>query len=1125
MEIVAPALQKKYHKITGISRGNSFNASSASDPPTPTPTPTLNASTSKSSTSTTLAPKYPVQAQPQRDDNTLKMAKIENLTEPNTLNTQPNVRIKGMSSLKQKAQQVIQSARQSETVLPLPSRNAFSSNQPLNLTSDSNATVCSVTENLNKRPQGLPFVTSSTSSGVPITQPLVIETTSQPSSHQNHHPQNPERSIIKSLLLNSRGLAVPTTGEGEDAIYTCPLCKISFRSADNLQNHTKNYCQGTPPMCTQSSGQNRNNSPHSAPISPVGSPSHKYFRSNSFNINLPEKYSPNTLAKLASSSLRHHRTPLSLAKLAAERTGSYFSKSSPGSSRGRPENINIGANIGHGSSGIANSNPSGSGHISMQSVSSQCVQITKQLIDALPSPGPLLGKTRLVDTYNVANENKREDAIVSNYAMPAIPLNSESVSNDQESSSKNARYNETLSSPNRKRQRRDSYTHSPPLKNAIMSNELLLSQKNPRLLQMCGGDLKIFERKGDTTPKFGSSGGSIISISPDRLSESSPIGLRAGLLSGGSIIETPSKKTPSSVSPSRQTPERLTPHSALTIDPHFTLNGGSQSHLIFQYPPVNPITAVNPLTLPLLNTNEPKKILYGDRIIPYVQGMPGPNSLPIVNQMRSPSPVRKKIMPSSPVAIRPVPNQQSSMHSTYLITNKSAFPLHANSPKLSPKAFSDVIGRPSINSNYNNQAFHYREYMAPIWSPALTPKITDANKKSFNFTRIADNLSPSKTPMNSSDSTTTTMANTELKCFNFETLIPKPEVLMRTNKYRASGKVSPLHIDVVSVPTLVVPATSLTSTLSSSSQSPMTSRLSPNAEQTSEIALKQTTKPTKFLRPTTLPLKPGTFSPKRHHGITPTANTLPLISPDTPRPSKSCIQLYLNGHAYTYLGLKCSTKPFYCTVNRPQMVHFINQSKQPISCYSNWQICEESSPLGLTPKELMSAYDSRQRLQQYRRFGKYTIANKTSRCTTLHSQSLICTAVDTRSPQAAAAGEMVQSNKKGAAFAKPTESLRILGMHTASSTTDSSTELSLNSDSGYHTGSTSATSLSMVSTTPTVPGGYESNEHYTYVRGRGRGRYVCSECGIRCKKPSMLKKHIRTHTDVRPYTCQHCSFR
>ncbi|XP_023276757.1 human immunodeficiency virus type I enhancer-binding protein 2 homolog [Seriola lalandi dorsalis] len=69
------------------------------------------------------------------------------------------------------------------------------------------------------------------------------------------------------------------------------------------------------------------------------------------------------------------------------------------------------------------------------------------------------------------------------------------------------------------------------------------------------------------------------------------------------------------------------------------------------------------------------------------------------------------------------------------------------------------------------------------------------------------------------------------------------------------------------------------------------------------------------------------------------------------------------------------------------------------------------------------------------------------------------------------------------------------------------------------------------STAQTVPtrikifeGGYKSNEDYVYVRGRGRGKYICEECGIRCKKPSMLKKHIRTHTDVRPYICRVCNF-
>ena len=55
-------------------------------------------------------------------------------------------------------------------------------------------------------------------------------------------------------------------------------------------------------------------------------------------------------------------------------------------------------------------------------------------------------------------------------------------------------------------------------------------------------------------------------------------------------------------------------------------------------------------------------------------------------------------------------------------------------------------------------------------------------------------------------------------------------------------------------------------------------------------------------------------------------------------------------------------------------------------------------------------------------------------------------------------------------------------------------------------------------------GGFKCNAEYTYVRGRGRGKYVCGECGIRCKKPSMLRKHIRTHTDLRPYSCSHCAF-
>jgi len=54
------------------------------------------------------------------------------------------------------------------------------------------------------------------------------------------------------------------------------------------------------------------------------------------------------------------------------------------------------------------------------------------------------------------------------------------------------------------------------------------------------------------------------------------------------------------------------------------------------------------------------------------------------------------------------------------------------------------------------------------------------------------------------------------------------------------------------------------------------------------------------------------------------------------------------------------------------------------------------------------------------------------------------------------------------------------------------------------------------------PGGYRSTESYVYVRGRGRGRYVCAKCGVRCKKPSVLRKHLQSHTDVRPHHCDIC---
>lgn len=185
-----------------------------------------------------------------------------------------------------------------------------------------------------------------------------------------------------------------------------------------------------------------------------------------------------------------------------------------------------------------------------------------------------------------------------------------------------------------------------------------------------------------------------------------------------------------------------------------------------------------------------------------------------------------------------------------------------------------------------------------------------------------------------------------------------------------------------------------------------------------DVPLKEETKPNKFLRPTSLPLKPGTFTPKKHHGITPTANTLPLISPETPRPKKSYGQLYLNGHAYTYLGLKCSTRVFYCTLNRPQPMYVTQQ--HGLSMYSNWEICKEAPP-----DVDMAHYDSRHRPLNY------TTAWKKQEDILTHSSHRPTTPTSSDS-------DMQDKAKRVKIF----------------------------------------------------DGGFESNEDYTYVRGRGKGMEI-----------------------------------
>lgn len=195
---------------------------------------------------------------------------------------------------------------------------------------------------------------------------------------------------------------------------------------------------------------------------------------------------------------------------------------------------------------------------------------------------------------------------------------------------------------------------------------------------------------------------------------------------------------------------------------------------------------------------------------------------------------------------------------------------------------------------------------------------------------------------------------------------------------------------------------------------------------------------------------------------------------------------YQNGTAYSTLGFKSSTKVYYTTIFHQQPMYVADKPR--ISMYSNWRVVtKDSHPSGLSPGQSLNVYNS---VSHDAAYGTFTMAG------TGRSAQADCMIVSHSSKWKALKDNKAKEGEKNKTGAK----------------------------SGEETPSTSSSS-SNSNVVRTVEGGYKSlDDNYTYVRGRGRGRYVCNNCGIRCKKPSMLKKHIRTHSNFRPYTCKHCNF-
>lgn len=687
---------------------------------------------------------------------------------------------------------------------------------------------------------------------------------------------------------------VSVTGELiEGPLFICPLCQIAYRSADNLETHRLYYCKGS-----LTSNINSINVQKELKMSRS---ENLFVRSNSINVRLPET-PPNSFIKT--------NMPV---------------KSSP--SRVKPDNLVI------------------------------LKPESNDIIAPLPSPGPLLGNTRLVDSRMPAEYSRK------NEGLKIRSLSSPKRKIDCRSDAFSPRLAENISPKSA-----DIYSTQPKIRcidgniAALRSMEEMSQhmRNNSTSLQMFGGEVKIVDHLGSTTtlriePNKNQLSPILIqqNLSPSKLVndiEASSVVVRSGLHSGGTIVHNP--PTPKEAT---STPKPQTPRISISATPGISNSNFPNIHDIthFQFPPLSAITAYNPLTLPplspSLSPNGATTILHGGKLIPHVPGMPGP-STPGSYVATSNSVTKNSNDVNKNQIIRE--DSRSNSLQVNISTSKASLTSkyetqqlrNTRSPNLRP--FQTEHEKQILNQNYNSDVPQYISTVPVIkvknadevtviprtFSPNIIKNVsrTEAIKRSSDGVprtiNLKDNVNyqhklKNRDKFNSYISSKMEEIKTEKEIcsFNFENLITKAEIY--NNQIPTSSDFQKNSNAQDSTPVV-----SVLNERSETSYFQKNVMVKPNLEER---------KP-KFLRPSTLPLKPGTFTPKRHHGITPNANTMPLVSPETPRPAKAYGQLYLNGNAYTYLGLKCSTKVFYCTINRPQPTYVPNQHF--LSMYSNWQV-------------------------------------------------------------------------------------------------------------------------------------------------------------------------------------------
>lgn len=441
-------------------------------------------------------------------------------------------------------------------------------------------------------------------------------------------------------------------------------------------------------------------------------------------------------------------------------------------------------------------------------------------------------------------------------------------------------------------------------------------------------------------------------------------------------------------------------------------------------PHLTSITAYNPLSSHQQQQQQPgiASIMHAGKVIPYVPGMPGPHSLAPTAATTDISttssggagannedqPKSYKVIPGLP-GLHVIPAQQPlDLASPVKCYNNGPLDLAA-SPKEAKLAFKspEHLRLERSNNSMGTKLDERSSRIGRLSVDSLKCDVSGKGSRHKDFDKAkavaVDKFTYPNGAIVESKSPSPKASRMESKKRAWSVCDESPATKMTLDS-------PPTRPSAAVVPSVLVNHDSSKSNLNNSEV--------PKSPAKCEVVMvtKVEETSTKFLRPNSLPLKPGTFTPKKHHGITPTANTLPLISPETPRPKKSYGQLYLNGHAYTYLGLKCSTRVFYCTLNRPQPMYVTQQNN--LSMYSNWKICKESPP------DLdMAHYDSRHRDQSY------TVAAKRHEDLLTHSSQRSSSPTDGRSSDS----DSQEKSKRVKIF----------------------------------------------------DGGFESNEDYTYVRGRG----------------------------------------